>query len=142
MSNNLVTWENIRSKTRKRKLLIDVVQPYNLADYTYEDELVEFALKGIAKANQSRRFWVGSHLDKLYCVVNSFNTSFYEGYSKEDVKRLLEKFPHINKEKFDNALMGNTCVVVNEEMVMYRHYILTALRCGIENRDMYLWEWD
>ena len=142
MKRKEITWENVKTKKINKKLFIDFIYPHRIKDFEYEDKLLKFAVEGIAKANQTRDFSVVSHLDKLYCIVYSFDTSVYEGYTKHDVEELLKQFPDINKEKFDKALLGNTCAIVNEEIIMYKHDILTALRCGVENRDMYLWEWD
>ncbi len=152
MKSNLITWDNIRTKKYRNKLLIDVILPprffgedSNRAytdNYEYEDDLVKYAIEQIAKANQQRQYTVANHLDKLYCLVYSWPTKTANGFTTEESDKLLEKFPNINMEKFNGALMGNTCMLLDGETIRYHCDILKALRCGIENRDLHLWEWD
>lgn len=149
----LITWENIRTKKYRNKRLLDVIMPPRgwfppakggvyVDDYEYEDDLVKFAMENIARANQKRMWTINDHLDKLHCLVYSWPCKNAGGYTQEEMDELLKKFPDINMEKFDKALMGNTCMLVEGETIRYHCDILKALRCGIENRDLHLWEWD
>ena len=45
-------------------------------------------------------------------------------------------------DKFYDALMGIICMVKNNEIITYHCDIEKALRCGIENRNLNIWEWD
>ncbi len=74
--------------------------------------------------------------------VYNFKTKNKEGFIKSEIDTLLEDYPGINIDKFNSALMGNTCMVVDNEIVMYHCDIEKALRCGIENRNLRGWEWD
>ena len=74
--------------------------------------------------------------------VYDFKTKYKEGFTDSEIKTLLNSFPNINIEKFNDALEGNTCLVINKEIVRYHTDIEKALYCGLENRNLYSWEWD
>lgn len=76
--------------------------------------------------------------DKVY----SFKTKYKEGFVKSEIEELLKDYPDVNKEKFDDALAGITCMVKDENIVIYHCDIETALKCGVENRDIGSHEWD
>ena len=84
----------------------------------------------------------------LYCdsciekIVKEFPTKNKEGFTAKEQEELLKLFPGINKEKYDNALWGVTCIMVEDEIVIYHCDIITALRCGTENRNIRYYEWD
>ena len=75
-------------------------------------------------------------------IVYKYPTKYKEGFIVKEYQELLKKFPNINMDKFNNALCGITCMVIDGQTISYHCDILTALRCGIEDRDMYLHEWD
>ena len=74
--------------------------------------------------------------------VYSFKTKYKQGFIQSEIDELLEEFPNINMEKFNNALMGNTCMVKNDEIIQYHCDIEKALYCGMENRNLRNEEWD
>ena len=76
--------------------------------------------------------------DKVY----NFKTKHKQGFIQSEMKTLLEDYPGINMDKFNLAMTGNTCMVIDDEIINYHCDVLTALRCGIENRDMKWWEMD
>lgn len=46
-------------------------------------------------------------------------------------------------DKYNNAMFGNTYMLSDEgKTITYHCDIITALLCGIEDRDIHLWEWD
>ena len=55
---------------------------------------------------------------------------------------LQKDYPNINIDKFNSALRGITCMMINDEIVIYHCDIDKALCCGIENRNLSSWEWD
>lgn len=75
--------------------------------------------------------------------VYDYPTKNKQGFTPAEMKDIVEKFPfEINQEKFDDAMMGNTCMMIDNEMIIYHCDIVTALRCGAEDRVMHWWEWD
>ncbi len=74
--------------------------------------------------------------------VYNFKTKYKEGFIQSEIETLLKDYPKINIEKFNNALMGNTCMLINDEIITYHCDIEKALLCGIENRELRSWEWD
>ena len=74
--------------------------------------------------------------------VYNFKTKNKHGFVQSEIDSLLKNYPNINMDKFNSALMGNTCMIVDNETVMYHCDIEKALHCGIENRNLHIWEWD
>lgn len=71
------------------------------------------------------------HLKNL---VYNYKTKYEQGFTQEEINELLSRFPKINMDKFNDALMGNTCMTRDGEIIRYHCDIYTALDCGISNR--------
>lgn len=76
--------------------------------------------------------------DKIY----SYKTKHKEGFLQTEIDKLLIDYPYINMDMFNDALMGNTCMVKDGKIVQYHCDIYKAIICGIENRGLTLNEWD
>lgn len=77
--------------------------------------------------------------EKIY----NFKTKHKQGFIQSEVEALLKDYPEVDMKKFNNALMGNTCMMSDEnEFIMYHCDIYKALICGIEKRDLKSHEWD
>ena len=81
-------------------------------------------------------------MSKLEKLVYEYPTKYPEGFIWEEQKKLLLLFPKINQDKYWEAMRGNTCIMRDGHIVSYHCDILTALHCGIENRDITEAEWD
>lgn len=76
-------------------------------------------------------------------LVYNYPFKHTNGFTSDEQKELLKQFPDINMDKYYDAMMGNTGMVNDEgKFITYPCDIVTALRCGIENRDIHLSEWD
>jgi hypothetical protein len=76
-------------------------------------------------------------------LVYNYPTKYPEGFITEEQRELLKQFPNINMDKYNDALTGITCMRDNSgDFIIYHCDILTALKCGIEDRDINLSEWD
>jgi len=76
-------------------------------------------------------------------AVNSYKTKSKYGFVQSEIKDLLKNYPGIDMDKFNDALMGNTCMMSDDkELIMYHCDIEKALRCGIEKRNLTQAEWD
>ncbi len=82
------------------------------------------------------------YMENIREKVYDFKTKSREGFTKSEIDTLLKDYPNINRDKFNSALGGITCTMVNNEIVIYHCDIEKALLCGVENRDLYIWEWD
>jgi len=78
-------------------------------------------------------------LEKL---IYEYPTKYKEGFTGAELKELIDKFPDMNMDKYNDAMMGNTCMVIDGQTIIYHCDVLTGLRCGIEDRDIRLSEWD
>jgi len=79
---------------------------------------------------------------ELENLVYGFKTKYKEGFVQSEIEELLKNYPNIDREKFNKAFWGNTCMVRNEEIITYHCDVYTALLCGIEERDIKASEWD
>lgn len=79
----------------------------------------------------------------IQSFVYEYKTKHKEGFTPTELENIKKEFPfEINEEKFNNAMMGNTCMMIDDVIITYHCDVVTALRCGSENRDMRWWEWD
>lgn len=76
--------------------------------------------------------------DKVY----NYKTKYLYGFTQSELKQILEEYPDINMDKVENTLMRNTGRVIDDNFITYHCDVLTALRCDIENRDQYGYEFD
>jgi hypothetical protein len=74
--------------------------------------------------------------------VYGFKTKHKEGFVRSEIDTLLKDYPNINMDKFNEALFGITCMMKDNEMVIYHCDVEKALHCGIENRGLRVCEWD
>ena len=74
--------------------------------------------------------------------VSDYRTKYEEGFTGGEILELMSIFTEMNTGKFNESLMGNTGIVRGSEFITYRHDIATALKCGLQNRDMYGNEFD
>jgi hypothetical protein len=74
--------------------------------------------------------------------VYNYPTKHKEGFVQSEIDALLKDFPNIDMEKFNDALMGNTCIMKDNEIVQYHCDIEKAIICGIEKRNLRGYEWD
>ena len=81
-------------------------------------------------------------MDEIDKILNDFETKYKEGFTKEELNKLISFFPNINIKAFNNSLMGNTGPIINDEFLIYKHDAQLALRCGLENRDRTFTEFD
>jgi len=75
-------------------------------------------------------------------IVYEYKTRHKFGFTREEMEEVVAMFPDLNRDKFDDAMFGNTCMLIGEDIITYHCDLELALRCGIENRNMYVWEWD
>tara|TARA_R110001592_G_scaffold58417_1_gene176947 strand:- start:315 stop:572 length:258 start_codon:yes stop_codon:yes gene_type:complete len=85
---------------------------------------------------------MNNYSGSLEGLVNNFPTKHKEGFTIPEIDKLIQLFPNIEISKFDDALLGNTIMVRNGDHINYHCDILTALKCGVENRTINLKEWD
>ena len=80
--------------------------------------------------------------DDIKSIVLETVTESHWGFNPDEVDELLKQFPDINMRKFNYALNGNTCMTIGGKMITYPCDLITALYCGMQNRDMISYEMD
>ena len=81
--------------------------------------------------------------NEIYNKVYNYKTKHKEGFIDSEIEDLIKDYPGINMKKFNDAMMGNTCMMSDDnKMIIYHCDVNNAIRCGVENRDLTLGEWD
>lgn len=63
--------------------------------------------------------------------VYSFKTKYKEGFTNSEIDTLLEEYPEVNRDRFNDSLIGNAYMEKGGEMVIYHIDVVIALRYGM-----------
>lgn len=75
-------------------------------------------------------------------VVYGYKTKHEEGFVQSEIDELLKNYPEIDMKRFNDALMGITCMLREKDVIVYHCDIEKALYCGLQNRRLSIYEWD
>jgi len=79
----------------------------------------------------------------LYDLVYKYPSKHKKGLIANEIGDLKSKFPNLNEDKFNNALMGVTCLFSEEDgLIIYHIDVYHALLAAIENRELNIYEID
>ena len=79
----------------------------------------------------------------LYDRVYNYEAKSEYGLTQKEIEVVLKDYPECNMEKYNDTMMGNTCMVNDDkEIINYHCDVYSAILCGVENRDQTLQEWD
>ena len=78
---------------------------------------------------------------ELKDIVYNFKTKHDSGFTREEQLRLCDQIG-ISKPQYLDKLGTNTCLLIGQEVITYRHDVLKAIQCVEENRNLKSWEWD
>ncbi len=93
---------------------------------------------------QDKTTWSGDlkKPNDLYNFIYQYPTKYKQGFIDEELESIIKQFKKFNRKKFDDAMIGNTCAMQDNKLVMYHCDVFAALSCGIENRNLRPGEWD
>ncbi len=80
--------------------------------------------------------------DMIEDVVYNTKTKYREGFTRQEILDILNTYNNIDQEKFDEAMMGNTGMLINGEFITYHCDLRLALYCGVEKRGVRPFEFD
>lgn len=70
---------------------------------------------------------------KYYKLVSNYPTKNHQGFIQSEVEELLSFYPNVNMKKFNDSLMGNTCMLTEEgNIISYHSDIARALGEGLK----------
>ena len=79
----------------------------------------------------------------VYDKVYGFKTKYPQGFITSEIDELLKDYPDIDMNKYNDAMMGNTCMIApDNQTIIYHCDIEKALLCGIEKRGLKWYEFD
>jgi len=73
--------------------------------------------------------------------IFSYPTKHKEGFTDSEMLKLIYDL-HLGKARFFSKLGINTAIVIDGDWLTYHTDVLRTARMIIENREMYLYEWD
>lgn len=68
----------------------------------------------------------------MYDYIENFKTKYPEGFTSEELERMLKKFPKLNRQKFNDSMFCNTCLLIDNKMINYIHDVMLAVKLGLE----------
>jgi len=80
--------------------------------------------------------------DKVEKKVYAFKTKYDEGFTNDEIDKLLKSFPEVSRERLSEAIGVVTCMTKEGQTIIFRRDIAMALSCCVENRDMHWYEFD
>ena len=81
-------------------------------------------------------------MESIRQKISSFKTKHKEGFLLVEIEFLLNDFPGVSIDQFKNELIGDTCMV-NDEQGVHSHFdVEKSLRCLVQKRELQQWEWD
>ena len=83
--------------------------------------------------------------EQINDLVNNWPTQFEEGLTHLEITNIINTIKMHNEfshEKFDSAMMGNTCMVKEGKTITYHCDVVKGIQCALENRNLNVLEWD
>ena len=65
-------------------------------------------------------------------LVKNFKTKYADGLTNQEVEKIIKKIPGVNIDKFNESMNCNTCALIDDEIVNYRHDVIIALTLSIK----------
>jgi hypothetical protein len=62
--------------------------------------------------------------------VNNYPTKHEIGFTQSEINELLKEYP-IDMDRFNEAMMGHTCVVIDNEIIMYHCDVEMAIKYSV-----------
>ncbi len=76
-------------------------------------------------------------------IVDAYERENEIGLLEEEIIDIIEyHFDDFSIEKYNNAMMGNTCGSKDGKLLNYPWDVVVALKCGVEKRELTAAEWD
>jgi len=65
--------------------------------------------------------------------IHDYPTKYKEGFTNKELKELFSLFPEnsINIDGYNNAVMGDTCMMIEEEIISYHCDVIKGINSGI-----------
>jgi hypothetical protein len=64
-------------------------------------------------------------------IITNFKRENAQGFTEDEIQRLLKYYPGINMKAFQEALFGDTCMVVKGKTIRYTEDIVSAIWAGL-----------
>lgn len=84
-------------------------------------------------------------LNLLYDYVYNYPTVNKQGFTPTELNELIDNIKTLftwNQDKYDDAMMGNTCMLIDDKIISYHCDVYTGVRCAVENDKIKLSEFD
>ena len=78
----------------------------------------------------------------VFDIVYNYPTKYREGFTNSEIEEVLKNFPNLNRKFYDNTLYGTTCMMIDNEMIVYHCDIENAIICGLRGTNIGGIKWD
>ena len=78
----------------------------------------------------------------VFDIVYNYPTKYQMGFTNSEIEEVLKNFPNLNREFYNNALYGTTCMIIDNEMIIYHRDIENAIICGLRGTNIGGIKWD
>lgn len=95
-----------------------------------------------AKLEESQKRKIKYTQKEINDIVYNFPRKYKYGFTFDEIKELLQSFPYINMDKYDNALSHITAIYHDKQTLIYPQDVMQGIICGLENRDINEFEFD
>jgi hypothetical protein len=80
--------------------------------------------------------------EDIATLINDFKTKHKQGFTKLEIQILLKKITKISYLDFSRNLARVTCMIINDEVITYKHDLRKAVMMCINKRELEPGEWD
>lgn len=78
----------------------------------------------------------------VFDIVYKYPTKNKEGFTNSEIEDVLKNFPNLNRDYFNTALKGTTCMMIEKEIITYHCDIENAIICGLKGTNVVGIKWD
>lgn len=71
---------------------------------------------------------------ELHGLIYNYVSKYEDGFIESEIQDILSRYPEIDTDIFDNCLFGDTCAIIDGELVRYRTDISHAMVVALENK--------
>jgi len=78
----------------------------------------------------------------VYDIVYNYPTKYQMGFTNSEIEEVLKNFPNLNREFYSNSIYRVTCMIIDDEMIVYHLDIYNAIICGLQGTNLGGIKWD
>lgn len=81
-------------------------------------------------------------IQEAYEYVDNYNRKHKQGFTYSELIDVLSNIEGISMPHVEDAMTGNTGMVIDGDFISYTCDVKKAIQCGLEKRQLNVEEWD